>query len=72
MAFICGVVKVLNAKEREFDGRKYWRAQGLTDDKEVYNFSCAYGDYPKTGDTYQIIVEPDSNSKAKVSFVKEK
>lgn len=72
MAFICGIISVLNAKEKEYEGRKYYSCQGLSDDNEVFNFSTQYSDYPKMGDKYQVIVEADSNSKAKVRFIKEK
>lgn len=72
MSILAGVLTVLNAKEQSYEDRKYYSCQGLDQSKEVFNFSAPFEDHPKEGDHYQMIIERDSHSKARVRYVKEK
>lgn len=70
--FLIGDCTVMNAIEKEYDGRKYYKMQVMAEDKVAYSVSCGYDQHPKTGDVYQLFVEPDNNYKPVVRCQKVK
>lgn len=56
--YLIGTLQVTKVIPKEWDGRRYFKCQGIGDDKEVYAFSLNDGENPRSGDVFQMIVEP--------------
>lgn len=70
--FLIGDVTVMNAQQKEYDGRKYYKMQVMAEDKVAYSVSARFEDNPRVGDKFQLFVEPDSNYKPVVRCQKVK
>lgn len=71
--FLIGTVTISKVIEKEWDGRKYYKCQAVGSDKEVYAITLNGNEQPRTGDVYQMIVEPsDRDWKPAVKLQREK
>lgn len=71
--FLIGTVTLSKVVEKTWEGRKYFKCQALGSDKEIYSISLSGDESPRSGDTYQMIVEPsDRDWKPIVRFQREK
>ena len=71
--FLVGTVTLSKVVEKEWDGRKYFKCQAVGSDKEVYSISLPASEAPRTGDVFQMVLEPsDRDWKPAVHFTREK
>lgn len=71
--FLVGTVTLSKVVEKEWDGRKYYKCQAVGSDKEVYSIFLNDNESPRSGDVYQMILEPsDRDWKPAVKFQREK
>lgn len=71
--YLVGTVTLSKVVEKEWEGRKYYKCQALGSDKEIYSLTLNGADAPRSGDVYQIVLEPsDRDWKPYVHFQREK
>ena len=71
--YLVGTVTLSKVVEKEWDGRKYFKCQAVGSDKEMYSISLNGNEAPRSGDVYQMILEPsDRDWKPVVRFEREK
>lgn len=71
--YLVGTVTLSKVVEKEWEGRKYYKCQALGSDKEIYSLTLNGAEAPRSGDVYQIVLEPsDKDWKPYVHFQREK
>lgn len=55
--YLVGTVTLSKVVAKEWEGRRYYKCQGVGDDKEVYSVSLGENENPRVGDIFQMIVE---------------
>lgn len=71
--YLVGTVTLSKVIEKEWEGRKYYKCQAVGSDKEIYSLTLNGAEAPRSGDVYQIVLEPsDRDWKPYVHFQREK
>lgn len=71
--YLVGTVTLSKVVEKEWEGRKYYKCQAVGSDKEMYSISLNGNEAPRSGDVYQMILEPsDRDWKPAIRFEREK
>ena len=71
--YLVGTVTLSKVVEKEWEGRKYYKCQAVGSDKEIYSLTLNSAEAPRSGDVYQIVLEPsDRDWKPYVHFQREK
>ena len=66
--FLVGEVIVTQCVKKEYDGRVYFKCQGMGEDKCAYSFSCAGDVNPQVGDHFQMYIQPSDKDFKAIAF----